>query len=326
VGVYPEGPESDPLSARTPVVASVRSNSTPPVSLEDFSSQVREKGTRRWRFAVLGAAALLVVAGFTQARASSMADRGEPPTMFSAANQLAGPSGSMLNPMMLTECPDEMSLVEHAGPHGENVCVDRWEGSIVESTIDGQEIPWSPYEALPTGAPVKAVSKPDVVPQGYISQREAQQACVAAGKRLCTSQEWVSACEGPDATLYPYGQTEDTNACNTKGHSPLRRVFGSLRHAAFSLLAMNNPALNKLPGTVAKTGAFDKCTNEYGLFDMVGNLHEWTADDNGGTGVFRGGYYLDTKVNGKGCGYATTAHGTWYHDYSTGFRCCKDAE
>jgi hypothetical protein len=331
VGVYPEerasipGLEEETPSSRTPVVASVRTSSTPPVALDEFASQVREKGVRRWRVAVLGAAALLVVAGFAQARASSLVERGAA-KVLEPVKQLGGPAGSMLNPMMLTECPDEMALVEHAGALGENVCVDRWEGSIVETTLDGQEIPWSPYEPIASGAPVKAVSKPGVVPQGYISQREAQEACSAAGKRLCTSTEWVTACEGPDSTQYPYGASEDPKACNTKGQSPLRRVFGSLRHAAFSLLAMNNPLLNKLPGTVAKTGAFDKCTNEYGLYDMVGNLHEWTADDNGATGVFRGGYYLDTTVNGKGCGYATTAHGTWYHDYSTGFRCCKDAE
>jgi hypothetical protein len=53
---------------------------------------------------------------------------------------------------------------------------------------------------------------------------------------------------------------------------------------------------------------------------MVGNIHEWTSD-----GTFRGGYYLDTKQNGEGCDYKTTAHAKTYYDYSTGFRCCADA-
>ena len=53
---------------------------------------------------------------------------------------------------------------------------------------------------------------------------------------------------------------------------------------------------------------------------MVGNLHEWTSATNA---TFRGGYYLDTKINGEGCNYKTTAHGAKYRDYSTGFRCCK---
>ena len=52
---------------------------------------------------------------------------------------------------------------------------------------------------------------------------------------------------------------------------------------------------------------------------MMGNLHEWTADP---AGTFRGGFYADTRVNGDGCGYRTTAHSAGYSDYSTGFRCC----
>jgi len=37
-----------------------------------------------------------------------------------------------------------------------------------------------------------------------------------------------------------------------------------------------------------------------------------------------GGYYLDTKINGEGCEYVTSAHAKSYYDYSTGFRCCAD--
>jgi formylglycine-generating enzyme required for sulfatase activity len=84
---------------------------------------------------------------------------------------------------------------------------------------------------------------------------------------------------------------------------------------------MTNPLLNQMADTLAKTGAHDGCTNGYGVFDMVGNLHEWVADANG---TFYGGYYQDTHQHGEGCLYATTAHSASYHDYSTGFRCCAD--
>ena len=40
---------------------------------------------------------------------------------------------------------------------------------------------------------------------------------------------------------------------------------------------------------------------------------------------FRGGFYGDAEINGKGCLYVTSAHEPTYHDYSTGFRCCRDA-
>jgi formylglycine-generating enzyme required for sulfatase activity len=86
---------------------------------------------------------------------------------------------------------------------------------------------------------------------------------------------------------------------------------------------MNDPRLNQTPKTVAKTGDYARCTNAYGVFDMVGNLHEWVMSS--GRPTFRGGYYQDTHINGDGCAYHTTAHAAGYHDYSTGFRCCADA-
>jgi formylglycine-generating enzyme len=93
-------------------------------------------------------------------------------------------------------------------------------------------------------------------------------------------------------------------------------LFGGER----SERTMNDPRANQIDNTVAKTGSADRCTNGYGVHDMVGNVHEWTDDAS-----FRGGYYLDTKVNGDGCDYRTTAHAPSYYDYSTGFRCCADA-
>jgi len=86
---------------------------------------------------------------------------------------------------------------------------------------------------------------------------------------------------------------------------------------------MDLALINQLAHTVLKTGERSACTNEYGVYDMVGNLHEWIDDPEG---TFRGGFYMDTRTNGEGCEYATTAHSNKYHDYSTGFRCCLDAD
>jgi hypothetical protein len=86
---------------------------------------------------------------------------------------------------------------------------------------------------------------------------------------------------------------------------------------------MNNPLINQLPSSLLRTAERAECTNEYGVFDMVGNLHEWVDD---ASGTFRGGFYMDTSHNGDGCSYATRAHDFRYHDYSTGFRCCMDPE
>jgi hypothetical protein len=219
----------------------------------------------------------------------------------------------------LTPCPEGMALVVQ-GPS--RICIDRWEASLVQVLPGGAERAQSPYYSPMTwaGQTVKAVSKPGVVPQAYVSRVQASLACKAAGKRLCTGVEWRAACEGSTKTTYPYGEKHKSGACNTKGKNPMSMLVGGAKVYLWGT-AMHHPLLNTYPHTLAKTGEFEECTNDYGVFDMVGNLHEWTSD-----GAFRGGYYRDESVNGPGCRYQTTAHGPTYSDYSTGFRCCADPQ
>ena len=80
--------------------------------------------------------------------------------------------------------------------------------------------------------------------------------------------------------------------------------------------------LNQLPATLERTGRRPGCQSAEGPYDLMGNLHEWTADP---AGTFRGGSYLDTAINGPGCLYQTTAHDVSHWDFVTGFRCCADA-
>jgi formylglycine-generating enzyme len=208
------------------------------------------------------------------------------------------------------DCPNDMVLV------GDRFCIDRYEATLVEETANGSEQP-HPY-FLPVGANrVRAVSRQGVYPQGYISGKEAQAACAASGKRLCKAPEWVFACRGPQRTTYPYGNKHERRRCNDHGIS-VRRIT---TQTTFDQL--NDPIINQTARTLSKTGEHEGCTNEWGVHDMVGNLHEWV---DASSGTFLGGYYQDTNQNGEGCGYATRAHAFSYHDYSTGFRCCKDLE
>ena len=117
-----------------------------------------------------------------------------------------------------------------------------------------------------------------------------------------------------------YGDVREKGACNDSGISPLH-VYYPEAPSTYSQGPMNDPRLNQTPGTVALTGQFGGCTNGFGVFDMVGNMHEWVMSTRP---TFRGGYYQDTHINGDGCAYHTTAHAAAYHDYSTGFRCCAD--
>lgn len=218
-------------------------------------------------------------------------------------------------------CPPEMALVLGA------VCVDRWESMLV-SLEGGEDKAWSPYQNL-KGARVKlrAVSREGVKPQGYISGVEAERACEASGKRLCTAREWEAACRGSARTSYPYGEARKKRTCNDDGRPlhPVAEVTKRLGLPADRMWyeGMDHPLINQLDDTVRNTGEREQCTNDVGTFDMVGNLHEWIEDP---SGTFRGGFYMDTLKNGEGCNYATTAHSKKYHDYSTGFRCCMDAD
>jgi hypothetical protein len=204
-------------------------------------------------------------------------------------------------------CPDGMIPVAA-------FCVDVHEASLVR--LDGS--PWSPY--VHPYEPVRAVSIEGAVPQGYVDQVTAEDACLASGKRLCTDEEWLRACQGPGGTTYPYGDEAALGTCNDhRAVHPAVEYFGTTEDWIFSEL--DNACLNQLPSSLATCGAHPGCVTAEGALDMMGNLHEWTSDPNG---TFRGGFYVDTSINGPGCLYKTTAHDVHHWDYSTGFRCCAD--
>jgi len=282
---------------------------------------------------------------------------------------------------------------------GKRFCIDKYEAALVEVSPDGTEKPYPHYLAV-DGHSVRAVSEPGLYPQGYISEVQAADACVASGKHLCSYPEWKTACMGPKKTTFPYGEARRTGVCNDSGKSAVVAVFGAKAVAASPVnpiiaaandparrsgskvksktskgdrsektaqksassstkktskkkddkkkkvaarpaspskmpagvdfnvwTQLNDPRLGLVEGALAKTGEHPDCANGFGVVDMVGNLHEWVATDAATPkGTFAGGYYLDTSLNGDGCGYKTQAHAHDYHDYSTGFRCCADVQ
>ena len=209
-------------------------------------------------------------------------------------------------------CPAGMAGIE-------DFCIDRYEAMLVEVLADDSLAPWSPY-AHPTTEDVMALSVAGVVPQGFIDQDLAGQACARAGKRLCDDTEWLRACQTAAGTTYPYGELYQPGHCNDeRSCHPVVQTFES--DEAWVWSELGHPCISQLPEGLALTGSHPGCTGGEGLFDMTGNLHEWTADP---LGTFRGGFYVDTVINGDGCLYVTTAHDVLHWDYSTGFRCCAD--
>ncbi len=214
-------------------------------------------------------------------------------------------------------CPADMVVIEA------RFCVDRFEASLERLDDRGQVTGAHPANQSPGTQRVRARSLRGVLPQAHISQEQAARACQEAGKRLCSRDEWRTACRGAPATRFPYGERKRRGACNDEAREPLAEVAPKAGPSSpWGVDVMNDPRLHLVAGAAARTGRFDRCQSEAGVLDMVGNLHEWTSEPEG---TMRGGFYLDASSLGQGCDYAATGHDTRYHDYSTGFRCCRDA-
>jgi hypothetical protein len=167
-----------------------------------------------------------------------------------------------------------------------------------------------------------AMSETGRIPQGYLSREVARRVCENAGKRLCTYDEWQTACRGEQGTQFPYGNEYVAGRCNVwRAVHPARLLHGnaSMGHLDPRLNLIveypNDPLLHP-------TGQTPGCVSRWGndaIYDMVGNLDEWVSDD---PGLFVGGFY--SRNTSKGCDSKVTNHAPTYFDYSTGTRCCRD--
>jgi hypothetical protein len=229
--------------------------------------------------------------------------------------QVPQPNVGIIAPGGLDGCPSGMARSTNAG-----VCMDRWEAHLVEISGAGTDAPFSPF-FNPGATRVRAVSAPGAVPQGYVTQVQAAAACAEAGKRLCSRTEWEAVCRGAQGWIYPYGDTRQAGVCNdARTPHPVVEYFGTSEAWIWSEL--DHPCINQLHDSLDRSGANPGCITPEGFFDLMGNLHEWIDDP---AGTFKGGYYVDTVINGNGCLYTTTAHNVSHWDYSTGFRCCADS-
>jgi formylglycine-generating enzyme required for sulfatase activity len=292
--------------------------------------------TRRSAMALAGVVALAAVVATTACSApvSELArTRGDSPFASSLGTQQgSSPAGGgvdangqkariaetpkepLTNDRLHGRCPEGMADIDG------RFCIDRYEATLMDVLANGEERAHSPFSPVGDVTRFRAVNARSMYPQGYISAVEAKRACSESGKRLCRVEEWGKACRGPDAKSFGYGERREPGRCNDTGKNPVLSLYG---RGHWNWRTMNQPLLNQQEGTLARTGEHSGCTNGYGVYDMVGNLHEWVADANG---TFYGGYYQDVSSvgHGEGCGYITTAHEARYHDYSTGFRCCAD--
>jgi len=128
-------------------------------------------------------------------------------------------------------------------------------------------------------------------PKAGVSYYEATNICLKRKKRLCTTSEWRAACQGNADMKYSYGNEYVENMCNTD------KGWTNLYEASPSGRASGN------------------------LYDMIGNVAEWTKnDDDDKCQMIKGGYWAYGSRANCDVGVCIDPD---YKLFFIGFRCCK---
>jgi formylglycine-generating enzyme len=152
----------------------------------------------------------------------------------------------------------------------------------------------------------------------FITFPESEQLCKSQGKRLCNEEEWTFACEGEEATPYPYGYVRSPEKC------PIDAKWKAFNEKSLkvrdSFEAMFE--LDRL-WQGAASGERAECKSVFGVHDMTGNVDEWTRGVHEGERptILKGGYWGPVRTR---CRPSTRSHDEKHLFYQQGFRCCSD--
>lgn len=161
----------------------------------------------------------------------------------------------------------------------------------------------------------------DALPVGNVNWCDAYAFCAWAGKRLCknldralpvgadaavATSEWYLACSGDGRTVFPYGNSYEPAACRTADTT--------------------GDGGDNAPHLV---GTYPGCAGGFpGLFDLAGNVHEWTdgCESAGGRGdpCRQQGASAEHKNEFEHrCDFGGTSRRDFING-DVGFRCCAD--
>ena len=167
-----------------------------------------------------------------------------------------------------------------------------------ENALDNYRCQSLLYDQVPIAYP-----QAGLIPSRWLLWDQADKACNNAGKRLCSSGEWIASCKqaNPASNIYPYGTVYQPQTCNGQDYSTTS-------------------------DSVMPTGSAANCTNgEGGVYDLSGNLWEWVADGDPSkpTRYLYGGAYNQGQT-GLTCGQVWPHHWKDNVDGTIGARCCDN--
>ena len=156
----------------------------------------------------------------------------------------------------------------------------------------------------------------DLHPLNCVAWAQAAAYCTWAQKRLPTEAEWSRAAIGRGARAFPWGK------------KPLRKVLranvaDAQARRSYELGPVGETYDDGYPDT-APIGQFPKGASPSKVFDLIGNVAEWTADWHvpGRSRVIRGGSWRTSpgEATGTSRGWLDPAS----HEDDVGFRCAAN--